>query len=204
MRRWLKVRADRRLWAAAHTLPELADLMARWLEGELSMWPGYAIGTADEETTLMIPTLAAANRGGFLTDASQPGYDGTGFDGLRWKQRAAVCGLVADEELLTRLRRECEAAGLLVLISHPRLLPHGEGVTCTIRGGRPYTAFGEYLPPRTLRQIWRGISRSATAAVCDAWQVCLIDLDINRNDRLWPVLDRLFADQTATERTEAR
>jgi hypothetical protein len=197
MRRWRKERADRRRWATAHTFPELADLMALWLEGELSITPGYG-GGPDEETTLMIPTLAAANRGGFLTDQSQPGYDGTGYDGLRWEQRAAVSGLVADEDLLNRLRRECEAAGLLVLIAHPRLLPLGQGVTCTSRGGQPYTAFGEYLPPRILRHIWGGISRPALEAVCDAWQVCLIDLDTNRNDRLWPVLDRLFADQAAT------
>ncbi|MFI1166540.1 DUF6919 domain-containing protein [Streptomyces sp. NPDC020801] len=195
MRRWRKARADRRRWAAAQTLPELADLMALWLEGELTMWPGHAAG-ADEETTLMIPTLAAANRAGFLTDQSQPGYDGPGFDRLRWEQRAAVSGLVADEQLLTRIRRAGEGAGLLVLLSHPRLLPQGRGVTCTIRGGQPYTVFGEYMPPRILRHIWSGISRPASDAVCDAWQLCLIDPEIGRNDRLWPLLDDLFAAQT--------
>ncbi|MFJ4974189.1 DUF6919 domain-containing protein [Streptomyces coeruleorubidus] len=195
MGRWRKARADRRRWAAAQTLPELAQLMALWLEGELSMWPGYGDG-ADEETTLMIPTLAAVNRAGFLTDQSQPGYDGPGFDGLVWQQRAAVSGLVGDEQLLTRIRRAGEAAGLLVLISHPRLLSQGRGVTCTIRGGQPYTTFGEYMPPRILRQVWRGISRQASVAIADAWQVCLIDPEIGRNDRLWPLLDDLFATQT--------
>jgi hypothetical protein len=195
IKQWLKARADRRRWAAGQTLPELADLMALWLEGELSMWPGYDDG-ADEETTLMIPTLAAANRAGFLTDASQPGYDGPGFDGLRWQQRAAVTGLVVDEQLLTRIRRAGEAAGLVALTSHPRLLPVGQGATVTIRGGQPYTRFGEYMPPRILRQIWRGISRQASAAVADAWQVCLIDPEVGRNDRLWPLLDDLFAAQT--------
>lgn len=192
IKQWMKACADRRRWAAAQTLPELADLMALWLEGELSMWPGYGAGT-DEETTLMIPTLAAANRAGFLTDQSQPGYTGFGFDDLVWEQRAAVSGLVGDEQLLARIRRAGEAAGLLVLISHPRLLPQGRGATCTIRGGRPYTSFGEHLPARTLRGIWRGISRQASAAVVDAWQVCLIDPEVGRNDRLWPLLDDLFA-----------
>ncbi|MFD5491579.1 DUF6919 domain-containing protein [Streptomyces sp. NPDC127091] len=197
IKHWRKTRADRRRWAAAQTLPELADLMALWLEGELSMWPGYGAG-ASEETTLMIPTLTVANRGGFLTDQSQPGYSGPGFDGLLWEQRAAVTGLVADEELLTRIRRAGEAAGLLVLISHPRLLPRGRGITCTIRGGQPYTAFGEYLPIGVLRQIWRGISRLAFDAVVDAWQVCLIDPEVGRNDRLWPLLDDLFATHPTT------
>ncbi|MEU5496152.1 DUF6919 domain-containing protein [Streptomyces griseofuscus] len=198
MRRWMKVRADRRRWAAAQTLPELADLMALWLEGELSMWPGYADGAA-EETAALIPALAAANRAGFLTDASQPGCEGPGFDGLHWQQRAAVTGLVADERLLTRIRRAGEAAGLLVLISHPRLLPQGRGVVCTVRGGQPYTVFGEYLPPRDLRHIWPGISSLAADALCDAWQLALIDPEIGRNDRLWPLLDEVAATEPTPE-----
>jgi hypothetical protein len=197
MGRWRKARADRRRWAAARTLPELADLMALWLEGELSMWPGHGAG-ADEETTLMLPTLAAANRAGFLTDQSQPGYDGPGFDGLHWQQRAAVSGLVADEQLLIQIRRAGEKAGLLVLISHPRLLPRGHGTTCTVRGGQPYTIFGEHLPIGVLQRIWRGVSRQAFDTVADAWQVCLIDPDLGRNDRLWPALDDLFAPQPIT------
>jgi hypothetical protein len=195
IKQWLKACSDRRRWASAQTLPELAELMALWLEGELSMWPGYGAG-ADEETTLMSPTLAAANRAGFLTDQSQPGYIGPGFDGLMWEQRAAVSGLVGDERLLTRLRRAGEAAGLLVLISHPRLLPAGRGAVCTLRGGQPYTTFGEYMPPRVLRGVWRGIDRQAFVAIADAWQVCLIDPEIGRNDRLWPLLDELSAAQT--------
>ncbi|MYV42902.1 hypothetical protein GT030_29565 [Streptomyces sp. SID1328] len=192
MRRKLKIRATRRRWVAARTLPELGDLMALWLEGELPFSPGYG-GGPDEETTELIPALVAANRAGFLTDQSQPGYDGPGFDRMRWQQRAAVSGLVGDEELLNRLRRAAESAGLLVLISHPRLLPHGKGAICTTRGFRPHTAFGEYMPPRLLRHIWRGISRAAMSDVLNAWQVCLIDPEIGRNDRLWPLLADTFA-----------
>lgn len=197
IKHWRKARADRRRWAAVQTLPELAELMALWLEGELSMWPGYGDG-ADEETSALIPTLVAANRAGFLTDQSQPGCDGPGFDGLRWQQHAAVTGLVVDEQLLTRIRRAGEDAGLLVLISHPCLLPHGEGVTVTVRGGRPYTAFGEHMPSRVLRRIWRDISSQALGQVVGAWQLCLIDPDFDRNDRLWPLLDELFAVHSAT------
>jgi hypothetical protein len=197
MGRWRKTRADRRRWAAAQTLPELADLMALWLEGELSMWPGYTDG-ADEETTALVPTLAAANRAGFLTDQSQPGCDELGFDGLRWQQRAAMTGLVVDERLLARIRQAGEDAGMVVLISHPQLLPHGQGVTGTYRDGRPYTQFGEHTPSRLLRHIWRGISPQAVGHVVGAWQVCLIDPDFGRNDRLWPALDHLFATQPTT------
>lgn len=187
--RWRKARADRKLWRQARTLPDLSGLMARWLEGELTMWPGYADGAA-EETAALIPVLARANRAGFLTDQSQPGFDGIGFDGLRWQQRAAVSGLVADEMLLARIRKAGAAAGLIVLVAHPWLLPQGQGYTCTLRGGEPYTEFGAYLPPRILRQIWRGISRPAMAEIADAWQVTVIDPDFGRDDRLWPALDQ--------------
>jgi hypothetical protein len=197
MRRRHKIRNARRLWTATQTLPDIANLMARWLEGDLATRPGYT-GSPDEETAPYIPTLTAANRAGFLTDQSQPGYDGIGFDRLRWQQRAAVSGLTVDENLLTRIRRAGEAAGLLVLISHPRLLPQGRGATCTLRGGRPYTCFGEYMPPRMLRHLWSGIGHQALGQVADAWQVCLIDPDIGRNDRLWPLLDHLFAARTVT------
>jgi hypothetical protein len=196
--RWWKSRADRRLWRQAATLPELCGLMARWLEGELSMWPGYGDGAA-EETADLVPVLARANRAGFLTDQSQPGCDGPGFDGARWQQRATVSGLIADERLLARIRRAGEDAGVAVLISHPRLLPQGRGVTGTLRGGQPYTEFGEYLPPRVLRQIWSGVSRPAFAAVANAWQVTVIAPDYGRNDRVWAVLDEAISAEKADD-----
>ena len=195
--RWRRTRAARKRWAEARTLPELADLMALWLEGELPLWPGYGDGAADE-TTELIPVLARANRAGFLTDQSQPGVDGPGFDGLRWQQRAAVSGFVGDEQLLARIRRVGEAAGVTVLISHPWLLPQGRGITATLRGGQPYTTFGEYMPPRVLRQIWTGISRQAIAEVADAWQVTVIDPEYGRNDRLWMALEEAIAIRQTT------
>ena len=186
--RWRKMRADRKLWRQAGSLPELCSLMARWLEGELSMWPGYDDGAA-EETAGLIPVLARANRAGFLTDQSQPGFDGIGFDGLRWQQWAAVSGLVGDELLLSRIREAGEAAGLIVLIAHPWLLPQGQGYTATLRGGQPYTEFGAYLSPQILRQVWRGVSRQAMAEIADAWQVTVIDPEFGPGDRLWAALD---------------
>lgn len=186
--RWRKIRADRRLWAKARTLPELCNLMARWVEGDLSMWPGYSDGAA-EETLALVPVLARANRGGFLTDASQPGFDGTGFDGLHWQQRAAVSGFVTDEQVLSRIRVAATAAGLVVFISHPRLLPQGRGGTCTLRGGQPYTVFGEYMPPLLLRHLWAGVHRQAMAEIVDAWQVTVADPDYGPSDRVWTALD---------------
>jgi hypothetical protein len=186
--RWRKVRADRRRWAAARSLPELCELMARWLEGGLSMWPGYDDG-ADEETVDLIPVLARANRAGFLTDQSQPGCDGPGFDGSRWEQRAAVSGLVGDEELLYALGRVAEAHRLTLLVRDVESRGLLAGVTATRVDGAPYTTFGVRLSRRQLRHIWRGVSRPALAEICDAWQVTLVDPEWGSGDRLWSALD---------------
>ncbi|MGW0904989.1 DUF6919 domain-containing protein [Streptomyces sp. NPDC002853] len=184
-----KIRADRRLWAAAQSFAELGELMARWLEGDLSVWPGYAPGYGpDDETSELIPVLAAANRAGFLTDQSQPGCDGPGFDGARWQQRAAVSGLVADVRLLSRIRRVCEDAGLLVMLFSPTQGLWSHEVPVSFRDGVTVTSFGRELSARERRFVWRGIGRSVMAQVVDAWQVTIIDLEDGRNDRLWPAL----------------
>ncbi|MGW6531438.1 DUF6919 domain-containing protein [Streptomyces venezuelae] len=182
-----KVRADRRLWAAAQSLPELGELMARWLEGELSMWPGYDDGAA-EETAALIPVLARVNRAGFLTDTSQPGFDGPGFDGARWEQRAALSGLVSDYELLSALGHAAETLRLTLLVRDVE--SHGllAGVTATRVDGAPYTTFGARLSRRQLRHLWRGVSRPALNEICDAWQVTLVDPEWGSGDRLWTAL----------------
>lgn len=198
--RWRKVRADRKLWWQASTLAELGQLMARWLEGNLTVWPGYAVAGPDEETADLIPVLARANRAGFLTDQSQPGSDGPGFDGARWEQRAAVSGLVGDEELLYTLGRVAEAHRLTLLVRDVE--SHGllTGVTATRVDGVPYTTFGVRISRRQLRHIWRGVSRPALAEICDAWQVTLVDPEWGSGDRLWRALDEaigLYVKETA-------
>lgn len=190
--RWRRSRADRRLWRQAGSLPDLCELMARWLEGELSMWPGYA-DWPDGETAALIPVLARANRAGFLTDQSQPGCDGPGFDGSRWEQRAAVSGLIGDEELLYAIGRVAEARRLTLLVrdvhGHGRL----PGMTATRVDGEPYTTFGTRLSRRQLRHIWRGVSRPALDDICAAWQVTLVDPQWGSGDRLWTALDEAIA-----------
>lgn len=183
-----KIRADRRRWAATESLADLGDLMALWLEGDLIVWPGYAPGFGPEdETTDLIPVLAAANRAGFVTDSSQPGCDEV-IDGVRWQQRAAVTGLVADEQLLARIRRACEGAGLLVMLFGPRRGLWSHETPATFRNGVAVTSFGSQQSARDLRFIWRGVSPAAMDEVVGAWQVSIIDLEDGRNDRLWPAL----------------
>ncbi|WP_158687614.1 DUF6919 domain-containing protein [Streptomyces sp. AA1529] len=161
-------RADRRTWADARTLNDLGQLMARWLEGDLKSWPGYAAGYGpDEETRPLIRALAAANRAGFLTTCSQPGTDGTGYDGAHWRQRAAVDGFVADPDMLQRVRRAAQRHGL-------RATTGGQWTCATDRNGEPITVFGQRVDDRVLRSTWHGIHRTAYRAVADAQPVAVV------------------------------
>lgn len=188
--RWRRIRADRKRWAQARTLPELGELMARWLEGDLALWPGYQPGYGpDDETTDLIPVLARVNRAGFVTDSSQPALDGPGFGGRRWRQRAAVCGLVGDEQMLFALAQVAEAHRLTILVRTAVEHSCRPGVTVTKVDGESYTGFGDQLSRRQLRHMWRGVSRPALDEIAAAWQVTLVDPEYGRNDRLWAALD---------------
>jgi|1185.fasta_scaffold04064_2 hypothetical protein len=187
--RWRKVRADRRLWRQAASLDQLGELMARWLEGDLTSWPGYAVASPDEETADLVPVLARANRAGFVTDASQPACDEVGASGRRWRQRAAVCGLVGDEELLNALARVAEAHRLTILVRTVDEDSRRPGITVTQVDGEAYTAFGGRLTRSELQHVWLGTSWSALAEIEAAWQVTLIDPMYGRDNRLWTALD---------------
>ena len=96
---------DRVTWARARTLQDVADRTAQWLEGKLGSQPNYQPNCGpDDETAQLIPTLARANRAGYLTTCSQPGHAATpGFDHALWRQRPAVDGFVHPGSLLDAL-----------------------------------------------------------------------------------------------------
>ncbi|NGN68450.1 hypothetical protein G5C51_31705 [Streptomyces sp. A7024] len=191
---WMS-RADRRRWRAARTLGDLGELMAAWLEGRIASWPGYAPNYGpDDETTELIPTLAACCRAGFLTIGSQPGEIEAGPDGRTWEQRAAVEGFVTDPHLLEQLLDAARRAGLLVF-AH-RLYAAGEhpkGEIVTVWGGDPHTGFGVHLDPGELALMWPGLHRDALRSVHEATQLTLIDPAYGLNDLLWPTLRRVLA-----------
>ena len=88
--------ADRQAWEAARTLADLGELTAQWLEGAIASQPAYTPGCGpDPETAPLIPVLACCNRAGYVTNGSQPGEAGTGYDGAWWEQRAAVEGFAS-------------------------------------------------------------------------------------------------------------
>jgi len=199
-------KADREKWAAARTLADLGELTAQWLEGRIASQPSY-YGGPDSETAPLVPVLAKLNRAGFVTSGSQPAFNGAGYDGAHWKQRAAV-EAYADPPLALRVLRVAQETGLIIVAWPPSSLPRwryrydravavtrtdGCDPACPTRhaDGCDYTWFGTQVPRRHLRSrhIGYGIChRDAVKALCGAWQVTVYDPEWGRGDLLWHVL----------------
>ena len=199
-RPWMS-RSDRRAWQSARTLADLGHLMADWLEGGIASWPGYAPNWGpDDETTDLVPTLAALCRSGFVTTGSQPGDTGPGVDGRMYEQRAVVDGLVTDRDLYGRIVAAATAAGLLVTAHDPQTGTRGEPIDATMADGVTVTTFGHRLNRRDLRTIWpaRLIGEDAFTAVTSAVQLTIATPEYGAaGQRLWDVLDAVTG-RTAT------
>ncbi|WP_406226644.1 hypothetical protein OH723_31990 (plasmid) [Streptomyces albidoflavus] len=153
-------RADSRRWRAARTPADLGDLMAHWLEGGLGSRPGYEPHWGpDDETTELIPTLAALCRTGYITTCSQPGLASTGANGGWWEQKAAVTGLVTDEALLASLLRIAADTGMNTCVNHLRRRGgrHGQPIVVTTCDGQPVTAFGGRIRRADFALEWAGL-----------------------------------------------
>ncbi len=192
---WMS-RSDRRRWRSARTITDLGELMARWLEGEISSRPGYqARYGPDEETEYMVPTLAALCRAGYVTTCSQPGFAGTGVDGLRWEQRAAVELVVTDPARVHRLVDAACVAGLFIRINDHRLDGGGvqePPVVATTCDGEPVTAFGGRISRADMAIQWPGLDRDLCRQVSTGTYVSVIAPEYGPDgDRLCAVLNRL-------------
>lgn len=191
---WMS-RADRRLWKSAKTVADLGKLMARWLEGEIASRPGYQPRFGpDEETEHLVPTLAALCRAGYVTTCSQPGFAGTGADGMWWEQRAAIELVVTDADLLHRLVDAASAAGFITRINDHR---HGgshqdDAVVVTTRDGEPVTAFGGRISRADMAIQWPGLDRALYDQVAHGTYVSIVAPEYGTaGERLWVVLDFL-------------
>ncbi|WP_370153306.1 hypothetical protein [Streptacidiphilus sp. EB129] len=198
-------RSERRLWRSAATVQDLADLMARWLEGDIGSQPGYQPRCGpDPETADLIETLAACNRAGYLTIGSQPGLI---TDDVR--QRAGVEGFTTDVRLMCRMSRLAESAGLLTALHvNGKSFETADGYIVTLDQGRPFTTFGRPLDHGDLALILRGCHPAAVDAVTGAYQFAVVDPEYGRSDRLQALLDEatgrsgpICADCGCTEHT---
>ncbi|MFB6594774.1 DUF6919 domain-containing protein, partial [Streptomyces diastaticus] len=173
---WMS-RADRRLWRSARTVLDLGELMARWLEGTIASRPGYQPRFGpDEETAHLVPTLAALCRAGYVTTCSQPGFAGTGADGLWWEQRAAVELVVTDAARFHRLVDAAHAAGLTVRINDHRRDGgvQEQPVVVTTRDGEPVTAFGGRIGRADMAIQWPGLDRGLYDQVAHGTYVSIV------------------------------
>lgn len=187
---------DAHLWKNAHTLADLGELTAQWLEGRIDSHPGCIVDEAsepDEETLSIVPTLAACNRRGFVTMDSQPGMAARAWGGGFWEQRAAVDGFIGDRRLLKDLKRAAGRAGLTLIAHGPGAWDFGadRNIAATRVDGKDCTWFGEKKERAHRVDEWEGVSRAGIRRLTAAWQVLIIDLKWGRNDRLWPALDRV-------------
>jgi hypothetical protein len=185
-----------RHWKDARTVADLGQLMADWLEGRTRNRPAYGDDRSDPETSKILRPLVALNRGGYLTDNSQPGYYGRGHDGRRWTQLPFVTGFVsgANRPLVDALQRDGRAAGLVVIINGQRDDGRPGGVPVTFAGREVVMHAGSATSGEQLHYEWSDDLRSAalTDLMC-AFEVTLIDLGGKRRTRLWDVTTRVVA-----------
>ena len=129
--------------------------------------------------------LASVNGAGFLTESSQPGMLTADC-----AQRAAVSGF-ADDEMLASLR--AAVSGRDLKLTARRSSAKRTRYTCRVvvswRDGRPFTAFGAQISREDLRWEYDICHADAVEAVCEAWQVTIIDPVYGRNEILWPALE---------------
>lgn len=191
---WMS-RADRRRWKSARTVADLGELMALWLEGEIASRPGYQPRFGpDEETEHLVPSLAALCRAGYITTCSQPGFAGTGANGLWWEQRAAVELVVSnDPARLHQLLAAARAAGMLVRVNDPRRGGvQDEPVIATTCDGEPMTAFGGRIGRADMAIQWLGLDRSLYDQVAQGVYVSIVAPEYGPvGDRLWVLLDQV-------------
>lgn len=183
------LRAARRWKKTATNFTDLTGLMVLWLEGKIHTWPGH-LGPPDPETDDLFPTLIAANRAGFLTTDSQPGFDPqTGHGDRTWEQRAAVQGWVRTDTVLARLVDAAQEAGLVVATWRLDTRSRG-GLPVTRVDGEYCTWFGKSPTAASLAWDWAGISREALADLAAGQQVMLAAPEFG-TDADWRVWDAL-------------
>lgn len=177
--------ADEAQWAQAGSLDDLCALTVRWLTGDIASQPGYCgrVDVDEDDASGLTDTLIALNRAGMLTNNSQAGWDGPGYDGAHWQQYAAVDGF-ANTATVEWLCDVTAGTGLVVRFD-------GGGQPVTFREGEEFTWFGRERSGRDLRDEWTGFGICGVGAVEDvvaAFAVVVFDPAPGRNDRLWPLL----------------
>ncbi|MEV7122134.1 DUF6919 domain-containing protein [Kitasatospora griseola] len=185
--------------AALRTLSEVAATVADWLDGHTRSLTCAAYRIPSDADSGPTRLLAALNRAGLLTVASQYGEDTHFGPEGRTIRRAAVVLLVPGRRLRRRLRTEARKAGLIVsengVTYFDRLAGLG-GVTVSLLDGEPDANFGARWAREDLPDLLPGCHRDVLREAAAARQVTIADPAWGRNDRLWPLLRQFTAPAT--------
>ncbi|WP_331740045.1 hypothetical protein OH749_31210 (plasmid) [Streptomyces albidoflavus] len=201
---WMS-RADRRTWRAARTVTDLGELMARWLEGDIASRPGYeARWGPEDETTPLVPTLAALCRAGYITTGSQPGLTDLGANGGWWEQHAWIDLVVTDRALLDRLVATVDGVMLVRVHDHHRGAPAanaGPPVVATTCDGEPRMEVGARTRAIDMPRLWPGLHRDLYEEITHGWYVTVVAPTAGSGgDRLlWDLLDEVSSGRERDE-----
>jgi hypothetical protein len=194
---------DRSAWRRAESFEDLCALGERFVSGALGHFPGWGAPDLDEESDALVEELTRANRGGFLTTASQPGRPfAPGHDGRAWAQRAFVCGF-AREATHQGLIGVAAPLGLWCIsgehggATRPLHGASSDAVTAPIpvglADGVPYLFAGHDAHTTELELFAGEVGAGALRALAAARFVWLVDPVWGRRDALRAALDAAFA-----------
>ena len=167
-------------WQRAQSYTELCELAARFVEGRERSFPGWGAQRLDAESEPLVPALAALNRAGFLTLASQPGT----LDGVdSCEQRAFASGFcrTADARALRRLGARCFRRGA----------PGRAGVPVSRRSGRARVYAGHNAFESELELFAGAVGERALAELARGVYWSIWDPVWGREEWLWQKLARV-------------
>lgn len=174
-------------WSRSQSFAGLCELAARFLEGDLPFFPGWLPGEIDEETDALVPSLAALNRAGFLTLASQPGLPPTpAHDGSLAQQRAFVTGF-AHGATAAAIEALAESTDLIVH-AFPADEFGGEAEPVAERGDQAYLFTGHAAGPDELELFEDLVGPAALAELRETRYLTIHDPEWGRRGHLWPLL----------------
>ena len=181
-------------WQQAKTPAEVGELTALWLEGKMKdhPYPTHPTEVPAFETLEIVPFLARLDRGGFLTDCSQPGMAEDGSS-----QRAFVSGF-ADLDTADSIGRAIVHTRLVALQHPPGQPPRDPDlwlrVPVTLDGDDEFTWIGAEMSAKDIRSYYGGYYHRAVAEwlAVEAWYLEVFDPAWGYNGLLWRTLVTAF------------
>jgi len=182
----------RAAWVSARTLDDLCRLGAGFVDGLLAFFPGWAASSLDRESEAIAAHLAALNRAGFLTVASQPGSPPrASHDGALHEQRAFVCGFATQR--VARSLASYDGSDARIVVATFRRGSRGGARLAVSRRGSAAHAFAGYCAfEEELECFAPCVSTEALRALERSTYVSALDLEWGREARLWSELARVL------------